>query len=159
METEMKRACKSLAALVVSGVVAGCSCVDVTYDERARIEKLHAQGISWRNERNAGRFQPPVDMTAAVFWSLLPGAGQHFMAHKAAESGVDRLCGQFRDRRQLRTAGTLMLATSWIPYVYCFTLPLGLASGTVVDVNRINNLALLEQQEARNSRSRKGDGE
>ena len=37
-----------------------------------------------------------------------------------------------------------MLATSWFPYVYIFTLPVGLASGTIVDVNRVNNLALLE---------------
>ena len=50
----------------------------------------------------------------------------------------------WRDRRQLRTSGTWMLALSWIPYVYPLTLSLGLASGVVVDVNRVNNLALLQ---------------
>ena len=125
-------------------VLSGCSCVDVKQSEIVRIDRLHAKGISWTKERDAGRFQPPVNMTAAVFWSLLPGAGQHFMAHKMSESGCLRLSDAVVDKRQLRGTGTLMLGTSWIPYVYIFTLPFGLASGTVVDVNRINNLALLE---------------
>lgn len=78
----MKRKHGKWTALAVLAVVSGCSCVDVTQAERIRIDKMHARGISWKDERDAGRFQPPVDMTAAVFWSLLPGAGQHFMAHK-----------------------------------------------------------------------------
>lgn len=133
--------------LVALSVLTGCSCVDVRSSEIVRINELHSKGISWKDERDAGRFKPPVDMTAAVFWSLLPGAGQHFMAHKMSTSGVLRLKDATADKAQLRGTGTLMLATSWFPYVYMFTLPFGLASGTVVDVNRINNLALLEHFE------------
>ena len=125
--------------------VAGCSCVDVMPKERARIDQLHAEGISWSRERDAGRFTPPINMTAAVWWSLLPGAGQHFIAHKMKVYGYERFGEvRWRDRRQVRASGTLMLGTSWFPYVYVFTLPIGLASGVVVDVNRVNNLALLE---------------
>ena len=119
--------------------------MDVTPEERRRIDDLHRQGVSWSGERDAGRFTPPVNMTAAVCWSLLPGAGQHFIAHKMGDDGTDTFgaCRR-RDRAQLRISGTCMLATSWFPYVYIFTLPVGLASGTIVDVNRVNNLALLE---------------
>lgn len=133
-----------LAAIALAVTLVGCACVSVSSDERARINKLHERGISWSRERNAGRFQPPVDMTAAVFWSLLPGAGQHFIAHKMGESGFACLDSRDYDRCQLRVKGTLMLATSWFPDVYLFTLPCGILSGTIVDVNRINNLALLE---------------
>lgn len=137
------RAVVPACALAVA--VAGCSCVDVTSKERMRINQLHAEGISWRGERDAGRFTPPVNMAAAVWWSLLPGAGQHFIAHKMDDYGAGQFGdARWQDRRQLRTSGTWMLATSWIPYVYIFTLPFGLASGVVVDVNRVNNLALLE---------------
>ena len=146
MKTKMTQKVKftRLSVLAAGVFAAGCSCVDVKQSERVRINQLHAQGISWKNERDAGRFTPPVNMTAAVFWSILPGAGQLFMEHKMSESGYLRLSDAVVDRRQLNVTGTLMLGTSWIPHVYCFTLPFGLASGTVVDVNRINNLALLE---------------
>lgn len=134
-----------VSACVWTVAAAGCSCVDVTPKERIRIDQLHAEGISWQRERDAGRFTPPINMTAAVWWSLLPGAGQHFIAHKMGDYGAERFGDvRWRDRRQLRTSGTWMLAISWIPYVYPLTLSLGLASGVVVDVNRVNNLALLE---------------
>lgn len=132
-------------ACALATLVAGCSCVDVMPEERSRIAQLNARGISWKRERDAGRFTPPVNMTAAVCWSLLPGAGQHFIAHKMGDYGVEKF-GSYRwqDRRQLRTTGTWMLAFSWIPQVYAATLPVGCATGVVVDVNRVNNLALLE---------------
>lgn len=140
--------------LLALGLLSGCACVTITPEEAARIDALHARGITWSQEWKAGRFTPPVNMTAAVWWSVLPGAGQHFMAHKMGDAGLD--AEHADDCLRLRTSGTLMLATSWFPYVYVFTLPCGLAAGTVQDVNRINNLALLRYMDAQKRDNEKG---
>lgn len=125
-----------------------CMCVAVSTRERAEIEALHARGISWSGEWKAGRFEPPVKMGPAVGWSFLPGASQVFMAHKMEVNNlVDAQRGASYIR--LESKGILMLATSWFPYVYAFSFPFGLATGTVIDVNRINNLALLREMKER----------
>lgn len=60
-------------------------------------------------------------------------------------------------KQNRRTTGTLMLAISWIPYIYAATCPVGCASGVVVDVNRVNNLALLEWLDRQEEGARKAE--
>ena len=139
---------KAIAILPLVMILSGCMCVAVSTQERAEIEALHARGISWSGEWKAGRFEPPVKMGPAVGWSFLPGASQVFMAHKMEVNNiveVQRGASYIR----LESKGMLMLGTSWLPYVYAFTFPFGLATGTVIDVNRINNLALLRQMKVK----------
>ena len=139
----MKGVGKIVAVIALAEALAGCACVNVTAEERERIDELHEKDISWSGEKSEGRFEPPVNMVAAVAWSLLPGAGQHFIAHKMADYGYSDADVCLRGGQQLRSTGTLMIGVSWFPLVYCVTFPFGL-SGVVTDVNRVNNLALLE---------------
>lgn len=139
----MKNMGKIVAEIALAGTLAGCACVNITAEERERIDELHAKDISWSGEKSEGRFSPPVNMVAAVAWSLLPGAGQHFIAHKMADYGYSDADVCLRGGQQLRSTGTLMIGVSWFPLAYCVTFPFGL-SGVVADVNRVNNLALLE---------------
>lgn len=133
---------KSLLSAGMALALAGCACVDVSNDERRRIEGMRRSGKTWSRCAEKGTFTPPVNMTAAVCWGLLPGAGQHFIAHKVEDAGLWH-GRDSADLIELRSSGTLMLATSWFPYVYLFTLPCGI-EGIIVDVNRVNNLALLK---------------
>ena len=128
---------------------AGCICVNVSDEEREKIAALRQEGITWRGETEKETFQPVVKMTPAVLWSLLPGAGQHFVAHKMLDAGF--YDGEFSSGRlKLQAEGTLMIGVSWLPFVYPFTLTAGIA-GTVTDVNRVNNLALLESRQNPNA--------
>lgn len=128
---------------------AGCICVNVSDEERAKIATLRQEGITWRGETEKETFQPVVKMAPAVIWSLLPGAGQHFVAHKMLDAGF--YDGEFSSGRlKLQAEGTLMIGVSWLPFVYPFTLTAGIA-GTVTDVNRVNNLALLESRQNPNA--------
>ena len=139
---------QKIAAIVCSCLVlAGCECVKITDQDRTELESLHQRGIAWSTERDAGKFNPVVSMGAAVGWSFLPGAGQYFIAHKIEDAIAE---GRLQDPRapiwasSLRSEGLPMLIFSWIPYVYDFTHPCGTA-GVIVDVNRINNIALREE--------------
>lgn len=123
---------------------AGCTSVRVSDEDYARIDALNREGITWRGETEKETFQPIVKMGPAVLWSFLPGAGQHFIAHKMLDGGF--YDGSFSGSRlKLQVKGTLMIGVSWLPFVYPFTLISGMI-GTVSDVNRVNNLALLESR-------------
>lgn len=123
---------------------AGCTSVRVSDEDYARIDALNREGITWRGEAEKETFQPIVKMGPAVLWSFLPGAGQHFIAHKMLDGGF--YDGSFSGSRlKLQAKGTLMIGVSWLPFVYPFTLISGMI-GTVSDVNRVNNLALLESR-------------
>lgn len=123
---------------------AGCTSVRVSDEDYARIDALNREGITWRGETEKETFQPIVKMGPAVLWSFLPGAGQHFIAHKMLDGGF--YDGSFSGSRlKLQAKGTLMIGVSWFPLVYPFTLISGMI-GTVSDVNRMNNLALLESR-------------
>ena len=138
---------KTLIGIVVTvaivGIVAGCACINVTPEERGEIANLRENGTTWSGEKNNGQFVPPVNMIAATTWALLPGAGQHFIAHKMSDYGCTESDICLRGGQQLRSTGTLMIGLSWCPFVYIFTYPFGLI-GVITDVNRVNNLALLE---------------
>ncbi len=131
---------------------AGCYCVDVPEDVRARFNEYRAQGESWTRARDEYGFQPPVNMSAAIGWSILPGAGQYFMEHKMRVYGFDMEGEYAKASSELQANGFFMLLFSWIPYVYEFTLPCGLAAGTIIDVNRINNIAFVEFMDKRSGR-------
>lgn len=123
---------------------AGCTSVRVSDEDYARIDALNRDGITWRGEAEKETFQPIVKMGPAVLWSFLPGAGQHFIAHKMLDGGF--YDGSFSGSRlKLQAKGTLMIGVSWLPFVYPFTFISGMM-GTVSDVNRMNNLALLESR-------------
>lgn len=133
-----------LGGACASLLSAGCVCVEVSDGNRMKIDELKQEGVTWHGEMEKESFQPVVKMAPAVCWSFLPGAGQHFVAHKMLHAGF--YDGEFSGcRLRLQAKGTLMLAVSWIPFVYPFTLTMGMI-GTVTDVNRVNNLALLESR-------------
>lgn len=125
-------------------LAAGCASVEVSREQRAKLAELGRAGVTWRGEVEKKALRPTVKTPPAVLWSLLPGAGQHFVAHKMLDAGF--YDGDYADMRaSLQRKGTLMVAVSWLPFVYPFTLTWGVA-GTVADVNRANNLALLESR-------------
>lgn len=123
--------------------VAGCQTIYVNESERAKLDELHRQGISWAGNPPDG-YTPAVKMTPAIFWSILPGAGQMFIANKMGDSEIQN---HWQDRENLNVKGFAMVAFSWHPYVYFFTLPCGIG-GVVVDVNRANNLKLIQYCES-----------
>lgn len=126
-------------------LAAGCASVEVSREQRAKLAELGRAGVTWRGEVEKKALQPTVKTPPAVLWSLLPGAGQHFVAHKMLDAGF--YDGDYADMRaSLQRKGTLMVAVSWLPFIYPFTLTWGMA-GTVADVNRANNLALLESRQ------------
>ncbi len=142
----MKTVLGSVALVVMGLALGGCSCVKIGAIDHTETANLNSQGIAWSIERDKGRFQPVVSMGPAVCYALLPGAGQLFVAHKIDCAIAD---GRLTDPRAARWAAAMrrkgipMLLFSWIPYVYEFTHPCGTA-GVIVDVNRINNVALRE---------------
>ena len=138
------------ALSLVLALLAGCQCINVTHAERSQIDQLHSEGISWAGNPPAG-YSPAVNMTAAIFWGILPGAGQMFAAHKMDDAGI--IEHDF-DKTSLNGSGFAMLALSWIPYVYEFTLPCGIG-GVVVDVNRVNNIHLLQYIDRKNKEATK----
>lgn len=131
------------AAIASVALASGCMCVSVPDEKVEQIKILRRQGITWRTEAEAGRFTPPINQRAALGWSFIPGAGQHFIAHKMGDAGIEDTFSTMR----LRLEGTLMLMVSWIPFVYPVTLIGGMFTGTAVDVNRINYLTYLRQCE------------
>lgn len=136
----------------------GCSNVTLSLRERAEIEALNEQGISWSGEWKAGRFDPPVKMEPAVWWSLYPGAGQMFLRYKMEDAGMFD-ARSVSDCEHLRRTGARMMGFSWIPLVYVFTFPIGLSTGTVIDANRINNLALLRSIKKENRDTEDGQND
>ncbi len=139
------RSIGSCAAMTSVALTTGCMCVHIPNDKERQIDDLKRRGISWQSEADAGRFTPAVNRLAAFGWSLLPGAGQHFIAHKMSDAGMENCAISIAS---LRSEGTLMLAFSWIPFVYPFTLISGITTGTLVDANRANWLALLNERAA-----------
>jgi hypothetical protein len=139
-----------VASLLLS---AGCECMKPSDVDHEEIDALNAKGIAWSIEEKNGNFSPVICMGATVGWSFLPGAAQVFMAHKI-EDAIDE--GRLQDPRApgwamaLRAKGVPMLIFSWIPYVYDFTHPFGTAAA-IVDVNRINNVALREELQRRSA--------
>lgn len=133
----------SCAAIASVALASGCMCVSVPDEKDEQITALKKQGITWQSEAEAGRFTPAVSRSAAIGWSFLPGAGQHFIAHKMGDAGIEATGSKIA----LRSEGTLMLMLSWIPFVYPVTLIGGMATGAMVDANRVNWLAYLRQRE------------
>ncbi len=142
----MKAMVGGIATAVIGLTLTGCKCVEISDVDYTETEVLNSQGIAWSIERDKGTFEPVVSMGAAVWYALLPGAGQLFMAHKI-DCAIDD--GRLTDPRASSWASAMrreaipMLIFSWIPYVYDFTHPFGTAA-VIVDVNRINNIALRE---------------
>ena len=131
---------------IIGLTLTGCKCVKIADVDYTETEILNSQGIAWSKERDKGNFDPVVSMGAAVWYALLPGAGQLFMAHKIDCAIAD---GRLTDQRAglwasaMRRKAIPMLIFSWFPWVYDFTHPFGTAA-VIVDVNRINNIALRE---------------
>ncbi len=130
---------KQLVLLLAAFVFVGCQTIYVTEEERAQLEELHQSGITWAGNPPQG-YEPAVKMTPAIFWGLLPGAGQIFIADKMGDAKIKNHVG---DQSRLAGKGVMMLAFSWIPWVYEFTMPIGIG-GAIVDVNRANNLKLIQ---------------
>ena len=93
--------------LIAMGLVAlvGCQTVTVSESTDAEIRRMRASGVSWAENPPEG-YTPAVKMGPAICWAILPGAGQLFMAHKAAQAGVQ--LGDY-DSAALRSKGGLML--------------------------------------------------
>ena len=130
---------KQLAMLAAAVVLAGCQTIDVTEKERAQLDDLHQRGITWAGNPPEG-YEPAVKMTPAIFWGLLPGAGQIFISDKMGDAGIRN---HMRDQDKLHSKGVWMVAFSWVPWVYDFTMPIGIG-GAIVDVNRANNIKLIQ---------------
>lgn len=139
----MKALFRVVAVVAFVGIVAGCACVNITPEERVEIANLHENGITWSGERDNGGFEPPANMIVATAWAFLPGAGQRFVANKMVAYGCSEADMCLRGGQQLWSTGSLMIGLSWCPFVYIFTYPFGLI-GVITDVNRVNNLALLQ---------------
>lgn len=135
----MKQIIGALFALALTG----CACVTVSDAQRAEIDALHSKGISWSKNPPPG-FKPVVKMGPAVCWAILPGAGQIFIADKIGDAHQEGRISELRsDCNDLNGDGVVMLAVSWFPLIYDVTHPFG-TGGVIQDVNRVNNLALLE---------------
>lgn len=134
---------RKVVGIISSLVLAGCACIDISEAQRRQIEELHEQGISWAKNPPVG-YQPVVRMGPAICWGILPGAAQIFIADKIGDAYAEGRIQEFaEDRVELNTSGTMMLLFSWFPLVYDGTMPFGIG-GVIHDVNRMNNLALLE---------------
>ncbi len=149
----MKTLFRIEAVVAIVGMAAGCACVNVTPEERLAIDNLHENGITWSGERDNGEFEPPANMIVATAWAFLPGAGQRFIANKMVAYGCSDADFCLRGGQQLRSTGSLMIGLSWFPFVYVFTYPFGLV-GVITDVNRVNNLALLQWVNEKNNQNK-----
>ncbi|MBR4354589.1 MAG: hypothetical protein IKP97_04745 [Kiritimatiellae bacterium] len=131
---------KCILMVAMLAGMAGCNSVRVYEKERAQLDRLHEQGVSWAGNPPPG-YKPAVKMTPAIFWSILPGAGQMFIANKMGDAAIEN---HDYDRAELNGSGVLLLSVSWFPYIYSVTMPFGMA-GAIMDVNRANNLKLVQE--------------
>ena len=124
--------------LAFSAVLAGCKCVYVTPEHKAKIVQYRADGRLAQAKAETGR---TVSLAPTIAWSLLPGANQIHIMRKIKQSPyVGKIQQDYPGLTAALTAeGSASLMFSWFPYVYCFSMPIELGT-SISDVFAVNNL-------------------
>ena len=135
---------KQIITIALALLLTGCVAVRFSDADRARVEKLNRQGISWNSRRPKG-FKPVVKMGPAVGYSFLPGVNNIFIRNRVSDAKLD-VDYIYDDNAGSATLRVISIICAWTPLGYVISFPFRL-SGTMMDVHYVNNLALLRYME------------